>query len=199
MRTESTPSSRKKFHIWRDPDPSIPLGLCGCGCGQKTTIPVKSNKGLGRVKGVPMRYVNGHFWHMRLKNIRYSVDPVTGCWDWVGEPNASGYGTQWDGEKNVPAHVYVYERVRGPIPEGLEPDHLCRNTMCVNPDHMEPVTHAVNTQRRPCVKLTMDLVRKIRSEYTPKRGERARLARIYNVSWTAINQIIKGELWKEVA
>jgi hypothetical protein len=37
--------------------------------------------------------------------------------------------------------------VVGEIPEGLELDHLCRNTLCVNPDHLEPVTHAENIQR----------------------------------------------------
>lgn len=42
---------------------------------------------------------------------------------------------------------WYYEQVRGPIPAGLHLDHLCRNTMCVNPDHLEPVTQRVNTLR----------------------------------------------------
>lgn len=45
------------------------------------------------------------------------------------------------------AHRYVYESIRGPIPEGLVLDHLCRNTSCVNPDHLEPVTYGENFRR----------------------------------------------------
>lgn len=45
------------------------------------------------------------------------------------------------------AHRAMYEQEVGPITEGLELDHLCRQTMCVNPSHLEPVTHAVNLRR----------------------------------------------------
>ena len=45
------------------------------------------------------------------------------------------------------AHRVSWELLVGPIPEGLELDHLCRNHGCVNPDHLEPVTHAVNVRR----------------------------------------------------
>jgi hypothetical protein len=45
------------------------------------------------------------------------------------------------------AHRLVYEELVGPIPEGMELDHLCRNTSCVNPAHLEPVPHRVNVLR----------------------------------------------------
>ncbi|WP_369010576.1 HNH endonuclease signature motif containing protein, partial [Bacillus cereus] len=45
------------------------------------------------------------------------------------------------------AHRYVYENLSGPIPEGMELDHLCRNPPCVNPDHLDPVTHEENMRR----------------------------------------------------
>jgi hypothetical protein len=45
------------------------------------------------------------------------------------------------------AHRVVYECLVGPIPDGLEMDHLCRNTMCVNPAHLEPVPHRINMGR----------------------------------------------------
>jgi hypothetical protein len=52
----------------------------------------------------------------------------------------------WDGRVQLPHRVF-YELANGPIPKGLEADHLCRNTLCVNPDHIELVTHRENILR----------------------------------------------------
>lgn len=72
----------------------------------------------------------------------------SGCWLWTGRVSRTGYG-QWhrDG-KPVSAHRFVYQEVRGPIAEGLTLDHLCRVRICVNPDHLEPVTIQENLKRR---------------------------------------------------
>ena len=48
----------------------------------------------------------------------------------------------------VMAHRFAYELLVGPIPDDLELDHLCRNTCCVNPEHLEAVTHLENMRRR---------------------------------------------------
>lgn len=76
----------------------------------------------------------------------------TGCWEWICALRhgygAFFYGRDESGKKIVrPAHRVSYELLVGPIPEGLEIDHLCRNTKCVNPAHLEPVTPKVNTLR----------------------------------------------------
>ena len=72
---------------------------------------------------------------------------VDGCWIWATGLSAAGYGRiRWDGEL-VYAHRLMYESLIGPIPEGLEIDHLCRNRACVDPAHLEPVTHRVNLLR----------------------------------------------------
>lgn len=69
-----------------------------------------------------------------------------GCWIWA--PVASnGYGTLNVGGVRRWAHRIGYELMVGPIPEGLELDHLCRTPACVNPDHLEPVTHRENLRR----------------------------------------------------
>lgn len=65
------------------------------------------------------------------------------CWQWYGGGVPSGYG-RW---RNGYAHRHYYEFAVGPIPDGTEIDHLCRNRGCVNPAHMEAVPHRVNMLR----------------------------------------------------
>ena len=70
------------------------------------------------------------------------------CWVWTAFKHPDGYGAFWAAAgKMVRAHRWVYANLEGPILEGLELDHLCRNRACVNPDHLEPVDHRVNVQR----------------------------------------------------
>ena len=70
----------------------------------------------------------------------------TPCWVWAASLDREGYGLFWFG-RNVLAHRFAYVAVKGPIPEELEVDHLCRNRACENPQHMEPVTRQVNVLR----------------------------------------------------
>lgn len=70
------------------------------------------------------------------------------CWPWVAGKDASGYGSfRLTSEKTVRAHRHSYELLVGPIPPGLDLDHLCRNRHCVNPGHLEPVTRVENIMR----------------------------------------------------
>ena len=76
------------------------------------------------------------------------IDKIpSGCWVWTGSIMQCGYGRMKVDNKTVLAHRLAYELMVGPIPEGLEIDHLCRNRACVNPEHLEPVTGQVNTLR----------------------------------------------------
>lgn len=69
------------------------------------------------------------------------------CWLWLGTGTKSGYGQlSVDGQHHY-AHRVSYELHVGPIPDGLQIDHLCRTRRCVNPRHLEPVTPLVNTRR----------------------------------------------------
>ena len=72
----------------------------------------------------------------------YAIDE-TGCWLWQGRITPKGYGSYG----KLGAHRLVFEMLRGPVPAGLELDHLCRVRHCVNPDHLEPVTQRANALR----------------------------------------------------
>lgn len=75
------------------------------------------------------------------------VDKTATCWLWTGNINHAGYGRFNYLGKRIMAHRVSYELVVGPIPEGLQIDHLCRVRNCVNPSHLEPVTNAENVRR----------------------------------------------------
>lgn len=81
---------------------------------------------------------------------KISIDPDTGCWNWLGFVDKAGYGRIRIGGRDKPVgytHRLMYALRVGPIPDGLVVDHLCRNTVCCNPDHLEPVTNRTNVER----------------------------------------------------
>lgn len=77
------------------------------------------------------------------------VDATGPCWEWTAARLSSGgYGAFRLNGKTQRAHRVAWELLVGPIPEGLVLDHLCRNPVCVNPDHLQPVTDRVNVVER---------------------------------------------------
>lgn len=76
-----------------------------------------------------------------------TVVSSTGCWEWQQNRTNGGYGLM--SIRNFPnlVHRVSYEEFVGQIPPGLQIDHLCRNRICCNPAHLEPVTPAENLRR----------------------------------------------------
>ena len=79
---------------------------------------------------------------------QYAVpEPNSGCWLWVGCSSKKGYGRFWSGGRHGPqvfAHRWAWQHFVGSIPAGLEIDHKCKTTVCVNPEHLQVVTHHFN-------------------------------------------------------
>jgi hypothetical protein len=82
--------------------------------------------------------------------MRRSTYTAEGCLQWAGHRNASGYAKVYVSDTKRPdwIHRVAYSELVGPIPEGLEIDHLCRNRACWRPDHLEAVTRAENVRRK---------------------------------------------------
>ncbi len=115
----------------------------------------------------------------------YETGPEDKCWKWLGKKNTKGYGIY----RKRNAHRAVYEHLIGEVPDGLELDHLCRNPICVNPHHMEPVTHAENVRRglngygaRQLCRNGLHDITTPESWYVNKRGDRT-CKECHRASW----------------
>jgi hypothetical protein len=181
MPPQSTPS-RQQF-----------VRLCDCGCGQPTLLAPSSVARDGWVRGQPLRFLRSH--NRPKTGPQYRVDPVTGCWIWERSRTHGGYGHLGVGGKTRRAHQVFYEREYGPVPPGMELDHICRNHACVRPSHLEPVTHAVNMQRGIRTKLTRAQVEEIRALAASGVAQRA-LARRFGVRHGQIQHILAGRQWR---
>lgn len=137
--------------ISRSPKKPLPEACAVEGCGSKP-INVRGWCGMHyqrwRTYGDPIvtkrpnlviGTVEERFWS--------KVDKTGECWEWTAA-SADGYGRFGIEGKSVQrAHRVAYELLVGPIPESLVLDHLCRNTGCVNPAHLDPVTQNENVRR----------------------------------------------------
>ena len=156
--------------------------LCECGCGQP----------------VARRYRPGH--NKRGRSPQYVEQDCgysTPCWVWIWSLDKHGYGQVSAGTRVRRAHAIYWERKNGPVPEGKELDHLCLNHACVNPDHLEPVTHKENVRRGRRAKLNPDDVRAIRRRADA--GERRKdIAADYGTTTAHIRCVHHRRCWVDI-
>jgi len=118
---------------------------------------------------------------------KYTVSD-SGCWVWQASKNPFGYGFFNDKKTHI-AHRWAYQYFKGEIPKGLVIDHLCKNTSCVNPDHLEAVTQQINFLRGTAMsKIISKTHCKNGHEYTLEntiryKSRRGRLCRTCNNSY----------------
>ncbi len=132
------------------------------------------------------------------------VNASTGCWDWLAYTNPKGYGMFGYKSTVLLAHRYIWEQFNGPIPPKMFILHQCDNPTCVNPQHLFLGSHQDNMkdmtvkrrqalgQRNGKATLSDQAVNDIRNIYTGRYGQITELARIYNVSTSCINGIVKN-------
>jgi hypothetical protein len=162
---------------------------CECGCGGVPPIATRTDRARGYRAGEHRRFIKGHKRATPFDE-RYEVMP-DGCWRWTGYRNPKGYGVVRSGGRVRFAHVVAYEMRNGPVPDGLEIDHLCGNRACVNPDHLEAVTHAENIRRSRVTRLSGADVAAIRESDE----DRQTLARRYGVTREYVREIQAFESW----
>ncbi len=123
--------------------------FCRCDCGHERNVTVDHlRRGVSASCGCLRRELATESRRPPMDRFMEKVDKDenSGCWNWTGHLNENGYGRFWADGKRWPAHRWIAEQTYGPLGHE-EPDHLCRNRRCVNPEHLEPVTHRVNSQR----------------------------------------------------
>jgi hypothetical protein len=118
---------------------------------------------------------------------------MAGCIIWTGAVSAQGRGNLRYGDGNQLAHRVAWLLAYGKLPE-QDLDHLCRRPLCVNPEHLEPVTHAENCRRGARAKITMavaDEIRALRMAGVPVHALMAR----YKLSDTTIYDVLNRKTW----
>jgi hypothetical protein len=187
------------------------LGACNCGCGRDTGVYTRTNPKRGHRKGDFRKFMKGHGRIKPINDRRFeeyvSVEPMTGCWLWLGHTLQTGYGSCWFMGKFHNAHRIAWILYRGKIPYGINVLHTCDTRSCVNPHHLFLGTQSDNMKdcvrkgRNGCsgyrgallpqTKLSEEQVYKIRLDVRSQRE----IAKDYGVCQAQIGRIKMKQRW----
>lgn len=183
---------------------TIEPGYCQCGCEEWIGFWEETDRPKGKVRGEPKRYVPGHNDKGRTPAVFRILDKINlsgsphDCWEWTGYRTPLGYGGFKGSHANMtsPAHRVVYELLHGKVSSAYDLDHLCRNPSCVNPAHLEPVSHSENVRRGASTPLTWDDVTRIRAERRKGRTYQS-IADDYGIDQSTVGLIVHEKHWPE--
>jgi len=146
-----------------------------------------------------------------LFHSKYVKDEDTGCWEWVAALNAGGYGLFKLPDACKLAHRVSYWIHKGPFDESLDIMHKCDNPGCVNPDHLQIATHAMNMadriakgrarasqRKRKDLKLTPESAAQIKFLLEQGLQSQRSIGRLFGVSQNTVRYIGLGRLWADV-
>lgn len=139
----------------------------------------------GRKRCKPCTLESNRHGLSKLFVVNAIPDPDNDCWVWQGIITPRGYGAA----ARTTAQRYVWQNIMGAIEKGLEIDHLCRNTLCVNPMHLEPVTRLENSKRKWENRATC----KRGHPYKPNTGACTLCIKLVGASWKNYHLIKKGK------
>lgn len=178
-----------------DAPQEIPDGYCHCGCGQRTPLVKSSCARMGYKRGQPYKYCSGH--NRQRAQPFYVVDGITRCWIWQRAKTRTGYGKMAEDGHDEYAHRVFYKRYKGSIPAGYDIDHLCRNTSCVNPEHLEAVPHAINNRRGVKALINIDIARQMRAIHQTAGLNARQIASQSGVSRALVVGVLLNYTWRE--
>ena len=121
--------------------------LCACGCGRTAPLIRPGPKTARRLWWTHRRFISGHNRRGTGRPFDLLLAPPNerGCILWLGAVRGNGYGVfSGSGDGNVSAHVYAYERAKGPVSFGLLVLHDCDTKLCCNPEHLDAGTYSKN-------------------------------------------------------
>lgn len=108
------------------------------------------------IDSVISKHGRGSYLHLTIVRLLKLTVLTEDCWHWKGGKSDTNYGFTNLHRRKAGAHRVMYRILAGPIPKGMDLDHLCFNSLCVNPAHLEPVTRGENriraAARRTCCK-----------------------------------------------